>query len=430
MTNEKPAVNAFDKTVQSTDSTLVNNSVVTYFLSIFILSFLYFVFNGSICHASPTGSQWVGTWATAPQLVEPHNMPPEPGLTDNTLRQIIRVSIGGDSLRVKFSNEFSNSPVTLKSVQIAVATGESSIDISTSKQLMFQGNTEVTMDAGGYITSDPIAFDLKSRMDLAITIYFGQTSATVTGHPGSRTTSYILAGNHVSANNFNDAIKTDHWYIINNIDVKAAEQAAAIAILGNSITDGRGSGTNKQNRWPDILSEQLLKNTATEQVAVLNLGIGGNCVLRQCLGPSAIDRFNRDVIRQQKVKWLIILEGVNDIGQTDSLSAEKVAADLIVAYKQMIDSAHARGIKVYGATILPIGKSFYYKPYHETARAQVNSWIRNGGMFDAVIDFDKLMQNPQDTESLLPEVHSGDFLHPNEEGYKRMGEGIDLKLFE
>ena len=258
------------------------------------------------------------------------------------------------------------------------------------------------MDPGIAITSDPVLFHLKPRMQVAITIYFGQTSPDVTGHPGSRTTSYLLAGDNISAVNFADAVKTDHWYIINGIDVKAPNTAAAVAILGNSITDGRGSGTNKQDRWPDILAERLLKNASTEHIAVLNMGIGGNCVLKPCLGPSGLDRFDRDIIKQHGVRWLIIMEGINDIGGTpDSASASRVADDLIAAYEQMIDKAHAHGIRVYGATLTPIKKSFYYTDYHEAARETVNKWIRNSGRFDAVIDFDKVMQNPQNPLSML-----------------------------
>jgi len=297
--------------------------------------------------------------------------------------------------------------------------------------LKFNGKSEVSMIPGTAISSDPVAFALKPRMDVAITISFGQTSLDVTGHPGSRTTSYLLTGNKASKSDFTGSVQTDHWYIINGIDVRADTSSAAVAILGNSITDGRGSGTNKQNRWPDILSECLMKNAKTSHVGVLNLGIGGNCVLRNCLGPSGFSRFKRDILDQQGVRWCIVLEGINDIGQTpDSVVAFQVANDLIAAYKQMIQDAHAKGIKVYGATILPFKKSFYYTDYREDARNTVNEWIRTSGYFDAVIDFDKVMRDPNDTLSISPVAQSGDYLHPNEIGYKLMGEDIDLSLFE
>lgn len=409
-----------------------NHNVSPNFSSILSIVGLFFIWSLLAgCTNNEASEKWVGTWATAPQLVEPHNMPPEPGLTNNSLRQIVRVSIGGDELRMRFSNEFSTSPVTMKSVQIAVSEGGSNIDEETIKTLKFNNRNEVTMSAGDAIFSDPIEFPLQPRMDLAITIHFGETSPDVTGHPGSRTTSYILSGENVSDPSFGEAIKTDHWYVINNIEVKAPENARAIAIIGNSITDGRGSGTNKQNRWPDILSERLLKNPETEHVAVLNQGIGGNCVLKECLGPAAIERFDRDVLNQSGVKWLIILEGVNDLGQTpDSVSAAKVAENLIAAYSQMIERAHENGIFVYGATILPFDKSFYHEDYRQTARNTVNSWIRNSGRFDAVIDFDKTMRNPEDTLTIKSDLHDGDFLHPNEKGYVIMGESIDLELFK
>jgi lysophospholipase L1-like esterase len=400
---------------------------------IFRLYVLMLACTMSVCCArSQTKEQhWVGTWSTAPQLVEPHNLPPAPGLTNSTLRQVVRVSTGGDSLRVKFSSEFSSNPVTLKKVLIAMSTGGSNIDSATIKYLTFHGQENITIPPLSFVTSDPVAFKLSPRSDLAISIYFGQTSPDVTGHPGSRTTSYLIAGDFASSSVLSGATETDHWYVINGIDVWTDEKAAAIVILGNSITDGRGSGTNKQNRWPDILSEHLINNPATMHVAVLNQGIGGNCVLRSCLGPSAIDRFERDVLNQCGVRWLIILEGVNDIGQAvDSITAMQIAGDLIKAYTLMIDKAHARGILVYGATILPFGKSFYDNSFRQKARDMVNTWIRTSGRFDAVIDFDKIMHDPNDSTLIKPGLHTGDFLHPNEEGYKTMGETIDLKLFE
>ena len=397
---------------------------------------IFFLFSFSSFESSKNvpivKKEWVGTWSTAPQLVEPRNMPPQPGLSDNTLRQIVCVSIGGKKIRLKFSNEFSSEPVEIKAVQVAVSKGGSTIDESTIKELKFSGKSEVAIQPGTTITSDPVSFDLKPRMKIAITTSFGKTSPDVTGHPGSRTTSYLMGGKNTSTiTDFSRAIKTDHWYVINGIDVKMPPSAASVAILGNSITDGRGSGTNKQNRWPDILAMRLLKNPATQRIGVLNMGIGGNCVLKGGLGPTALDRFDRDILNQNGVRWLIIMEGVNDLGGTpDSTTAFDVAKNLINAYDKMIDKAHAHNIKVYGGTITPIKKSFYYKDYREDARQMVNNWIRTSNSFDAVIDFDKAVRNPQDTLTILPEAQSGDFLHPNEKGYELMGESVDLSLFK
>ncbi|MBN1153687.1 T9SS type A sorting domain-containing protein [candidate division KSB1 bacterium] len=378
----------------------------------------------SSCSAKPT--KWVGTWSTAPQLVEQHNNPPSPGLSHNTLRQIVHVSLGGDTLRMRFSNEFSNSPVTLKEVHLAVSKGGGVIDETTDRALYFDGETEITMEPGSAVTSDAFQFPLQPLTDVAITIYFGDTSPDVTGHPGSRTTSYLLTGNEVARIDFSGAVQTDHWYVINSIDVKAPDSSAAVVILGNSIADGRGSGTNKQNRWPDELARRLHANQNTGHVAVLNQGIGGNCVLGSCLGPSALSRFERDVLGQSSAKWLVILEGINDIGYSWGTG---VANDLINAYTRMINSAHANGIFVYGATLLPMKGSSYYSGDHEQARQGVNEWIRNSGYFDAVIDFDMALRNPEDTLSLRPEADTGDHLHPNETGHRMMAEAIDLDLF-
>ncbi len=401
------------------------------FVFILVLSTFDFF---SVCYSQPTGISaaatiWVGTWSTAPQLVEPGNMPPSPGLTNNSLRQVIRVSIGGDTLRARFSNEFSTGAVTMKSAQIAVSTGASTIDVSTNKELKFNGNSEVTMNAGNAVTSDPIAFTLTPRMDVAITIYFGQTSATVTGHPGSRTTSYIVAGNTTTTTDFTGAVTTDHWYNINAIDVLAPSTAACVAILGNSITDGRGSTTNLQNRWPDVFSESLLKDSSTQQVGVLNLGIGGNCVLSGGLGPTGVIRYDRDILGQSGVRWAVIFEGVNDIGAVGSAaSVTTTAKSLIAAYRAMVIKAHAKNIRIYGGTILPFKGNAYYNQYSEACRNAINQWIRTKGNYDGCIDFDQVMRNPQDTTRLVS-TYQNDGLHPDAAGYKTMGESIDPNLF-
>ena len=388
--------------------------------------FLAYSQTAGVSAASP---KWVGTWSTAPQLVEPGNMPPSPGLTNNSLRQVVRVSIGGDTLRVRFSNEFSTGAVTMKSVQIAVSTGGGTISLPTNRELRFNGTADVTMNAGAAVTSDPIAFTVTPRMDVAITIYYGQTSTTVTGHPGSRTTSFIVAGNTTTTTDFTGALATDHWYNINTIDVLAPSTAACIAILGNSITDGRGSTINMQNRWPDILSESLLKDSSTQQVGVLNLGIGGNCVLSGGLGPTGVSRYDRDILNQQGVRWAVVFEGVNDIGGvSNATAAASIASSLISAYRLMIVKAHGKNIKIYGGTILPFKGNGYYNQYSELCRNTVNQWIRTKGTFDGCIDFDVTMRDPLDSTRLVS-TYQNDGLHPDAAGYVKMGESIDPRLF-
>lgn len=374
---------------------------------------------------------WVGTWACAQMLVEPNNMPPAPGLSENTLRQIIRVSIGGKRMRLRLSNIFSDQPTVLKSVSVANVVNAPGIDSKSQKELRFNGKSEIIINPEQEVFSDVFDFELQPGQLLAITIHYGNTSQKTSGHPGSRTTSYILEGNQIQNSAFDGAVKTDHWYSIMGLDVIADKRTANIVCLGNSITDGRGSGTNKQNRWTDILSARLSANKKTEKTGVLNLGIGGNCVVKGGLGPTALNRFDRDVLSQKGTKWLVILEGINDIGGIKNPGDAPIKAqELIEAYKVMIDKAHAKGIKVYGCTILPFQKSFYDAPHKQEARDIVNAWIRNSKSFDAVIDFDKAMVSEEGSKTISSNLHDGDFLHPNEAGYVKMGEAIDLNLFK
>ena len=243
---------------------------------------------------------WVATWATAEQVVEPHNCPPPPGLQDNSIRQIVQTSISGKTVRVKFSNEFSRGPVTINAAEIAIAaTAGSSCEIKpgTEVNLTFSGSRSVTIQPGELVTSDEVTFPMGERENVAITMHLGEASSTsVTGHPGSRTDSYIAAG---QTSDFSNAVSTAHWYIINAIEVKAEKKARAVVVLGNSITDGRGSTTNMQNRWTDNLSRRLLANKKTRRVSVLNMGLGGNCILNGGLGPTGRSRYPRDLFQQE-----------------------------------------------------------------------------------------------------------------------------------
>ena len=374
-------------------------------------------------------SHWVGTWGTAPQLVENHNNPPSPGLGNNSLRQIVQVSIGGERVRLKLTNEFSAGTTQIKAVELAIAktAGSSSeIDESSTVSLTFDGKAGVTMPAKGKAVSDPVDFKIGPRENVAITIHYGSASSTsVSGHPGSRTTSYLKSGN---TTNFSNATKTDHWYNILALEVEAPEEAGAVAILGNSITDGRGSTTNQQNRWADVLSRRLLANEPTSQVGVLNMGIGGNCVLGGGLGPTGSSRYQRDLLGQEGVKWIILFEAVNDLGGAQN--GVQTAKRIIDVYKQIIREAHAKGIYVFGATITPFKGNNYYSADHEKGRSTINRWIRTTQMLDGVIDFDEAVRNPQDPEAMQSQfLFENDWLHLNAKGYETMGECIDLNLF-
>ncbi len=377
--------------------------------------------------APAAGDHWVGTWGCGPQLTEPSNLPPVP-LANSTLRQFVHTTLGGRHLRVRFSNVYGTNSVAMNSVHLALAVGAGSaglgnLDPATDKVLSFHGASSTIIPAGEAILSDPLAYDLPGLTSLAVTIYFGDISATtITGHPGSRTTSFIQPGNAVSAPSLPASVKTPHWYILTGIDVLADSASQAIVVLGDSVTDGRGSTTDGNDRWPDKLAQRLSTNAPTASSAVINMGIGGNGVFGG-LGPSAQARFDRDVLSQSGVRWLIVFEGVNDI------SGGASAQSLTNAYAQFVDKAHARNLRAYGATITPFGGNGYYTPAHEAVRQAVNAWIRTSGKFDAVVDFDAVVRNPLTLTNLESAYDIGDGLHLNPFGYQVMANSIDLTLF-
>ena len=367
---------------------------------------------------------WVGTWATAPQTVVKSFMPYNNCMTNRSVRQVVKVSIGGDVIRLKLSNIYSMQPVEIRSIYIAHAKDSSDIDAKTAQYFKFGNSYKTVIPAGKQIVSNALKFKLRNLERVAITINYTSAPEIPTVHMGSRTTSYIMKGVTNAHSNFEKAFRENHWYNINGIDVYTmSNNMSAIAIIGNSITDGKCSTDNAQNRWPDVMSEMLqLKHKITNQ-GVLNLGIGNNRVtVPGGFGALAKERFDRDILMQSGVKKVVIFEGVNDIGAARSGSSETVARQIIESIQGMMKKAKARKMKVYLGTITPFKGAGYYTHFHEAARLYVNDWIRSQAKdVDGILDFAKLLQDPNDDRRMKREYASNDWLHPNPTGYKAMG---------
>ena len=367
---------------------------------------------------------WVGTWATAPQTVVRSFMPYNNCMTNRSVRQVVKVSIGGDVIRLKLSNIYSMQPVEIRSIYIAHAKDSSDIDAKTAQYFKFGNSYKTVIPAGKQIVSDALKFNLRNLERVAITINYTSAPEIPTVHMGSRTTSYIMKGVTNAHSNFAKAFRENHWYNISGIDVYTmSNNMSAIAIIGNSITDGKCSTDNAQNRWPDVMSEMLqLKHKITNQ-GVLNLGIGNNRVtVPGGFGALAKERFDRDILMQSGVKKVVIFEGVNDIGAARSGSSETVARQIIESIQGMVKKAKARKMKVYLGTITPFKGAGYYTHFHEAARLYVNDWIRSQAKnVDGILDFAKLLQDPNDDRRMKREYASSDWLHPNPAGYKAMG---------
>ncbi|AXC12496.1 secreted protein, putative [Acidisarcina polymorpha] len=400
--------------------------------------------NPSIASTAIGNGSWVGSWASSQQVPESGNQAPPGDLHDATLRQIVHLSIGGPLIRLRISNAFGTAPLHLTAVHIAhpLSPSTSRIDPASDRVVTFNQRTDVLIPMGAEYLSDSIAYPVLPLIDLAITMQIESAPGQETGHPGSRATSYLAAGLPASAVELPTAHTADHWFFLSGVDVSATHESASIVVLGDSITDGHGATTNGNDRWTDDLSARLQQpaatNPATNRIAVLNQGIGGNRLLADGLGPNALARFDRDVLAQTGAHYLIILEGINDLGTLtrtgDATEGqhENLVREMIGAYEQMILRAHAHGIKVLGGTIMPFSGSAYYHPgpANERDRQMVNAWIRAAGHFDAVIDFDKIMADPGHSDRLRSDYDSGDHLHPSPAGYRAMADAVPLDLFQ
>jgi lysophospholipase L1-like esterase len=396
---------------------------------------------------APQPPTWVVSWAASQQIPEPQNALPSDDLRDTTLRQIFHLSLGGYALRVHISNAFGTAPLHLTSVHIAhpISPADSAIDPATDRALTFAGHPDVTIPPGAEILSDSIDTPVPALSDLAVSIHYHAPPSVQTGHPGSRATSYYVHGDAVSSAKLDAPKHVDHWYQISAIDVLAIAPAAAIVALGDSITDGHGATTNGNDRWTDVLAARLQASPPSPTpetqhprpyVGIANAGIGGNHLLTDGLGPNALARFDRDVLAQAGVRYLIVFEGVNDLGglaihgEVPPADHDALVARVLAAYQQIIARAHAHGLRVFGATITPyVGSAYYHPgPLSEADRQAVNTWIRSSH-FDAVLDFDAVVRDPSHPDQLLPAYDCGDHLHPSPAGYRAIANSIPLTLF-
>jgi len=379
----------------------------------------------------PQSDHWVGTWAEAPYAAA--NTDGTFGATDVTLRQIVHVSLGGSRVRIVLSNEFGLDPLTIGAAHIARAEKAGEIELMTANALTFSGQPSITIPPGAVAVSDPADLKLPALSDLAVSIFLpAQPMRQRTFHNFAAQTNYLAPGNVVGLKKLEDARTLTTWNFLTAVDVLAGPGDAAIVALGDSITDGARGTIDTNGRWPDVLARRLHADKKTEGLAVLNQGIGGNRVLHDGTGPSALARFDRDVLAQAGVKYLILMESINDIGNATSPTAPKdpVTADqLIAGLQQLVERAHIHGIKVFGATLTPFVGAGYQSPAGETMRLAVNAWIRSSKSLDGVIDFDMATRDASNPSVFSKTADSGDHLHPGDAGYKAMGDAIDLKLF-
>jgi lysophospholipase L1-like esterase len=381
---------------------------------------------------------WIASWGASDAF------PVGPSLNYQTVRQAARLSAGGKQVRVRFSNETGLYPLVIGAAHIArPASGAptGTIDPATDHALTFGGLGGITIPPGAAALSDPVDMEVAPLSTVVVSLFTPRWTGPSVVHPDAEATTEISGdGDYTSAPAIPSAKTSNSRFFVDEIDVNAAGQPAAVVTLGDSITDGYRSTANANHRWPDRLAERLAAQTNGEPVGVVNAGLDGNRILHDhpedMFGPSALARLDRDVLAVPGVRWVVLMEGINDIGHSTSadLPEQDVSADQIIAgMKQIIARVHDRGLKIYGATLTPYqGTTFhgYYQPAGEAKREAVNAWIRRGGYFDGVIDFDAVVRDPDHPARIRPDYDRGDHLHPNDAGYRAMGDAVDLKLFE
>jgi lysophospholipase L1-like esterase len=388
---------------------------------------------------TPAHPHWIATWSPSasalparPAAGTPDHVPSFP---NRTLREVVRTTIGGDSVRIRVSNQYGDRPITIADAGVARRGTGADAQAGSGRVLTFGGRRAVTIGAGATVVSDAVAFDVPALSDLLVSLYLPDSARTSTRHLLGLQTNYVSApGDFADSAAFSADTTFDQWIFLTGVDVTNASAEGAIIAFGNSITDGYHSTPDSNRRWPDVLARRLLSTPGAPRLSVVNSGISGNRVLNPGAGPSALERFNRDVLDQPGARYVIVLEGINDIGLANfsKRGADSVsAADIIFGLHQLADRAHERGLAIYGATLTPFQAPEpygYYSAESEARRDSVNDWIRHGGAFDGVIDFDAVTRDPGHPTRFLP-AYDGDHLHPNDAGYQAMANAIDLKLF-
>lgn len=377
---------------------------------------------------------WLGTWGASPQsTVEPLFGPPPPApvFDDQTLRTIARISKGGDHLRVRFDNSFGAGPLVIGAAHVGLHAGSGSNVAGSDRALSFGGEPGITIPAGAVALSDAAELEVGDLAELTVSLYLPQATDGTSAHSRGEQTAYISPpGDFSGAQNFPVQAMTQARYFLSGIEVLAKRKSLAIVALGDSITDGFASTVDANRRWPDRLAERLAASKKTRKLAVVNAGISGNRVLTNIIGPAALARFDRDVGAVSGAGFVVVLEGINDIGLSVFFPSQEVSADQIIqGYRQLIARAHARCLKIIGATLTPFEGALYFTAAGEAKRQAVNEFIRNGGEFDAVFDFDRVTRDPANPSRFLPVYDSGDNLHPSDAGYAAMADSVDLKVF-
>ncbi len=413
--------------------------------------------------AQDEGTAWVGTWATAPVLLPPPDAGAPAGrgpgpvrIQDQTVRQIVHTSIGGSAVRVALTNLFGSQPLEIGAAHVALRADGSSIDTEAGGALQFDGQSAVSIAAGATALSDPLEMGVPALGDLVIDLYVVSDSAAGDGatyHAAGLTTNYLSpSGDHTGAAELPVDRTLQSWFYLARVEVLAPEGTPVIVTLGDSITDGTASTPDTNSRWPDFLARRLVAQPGGAPPAVLNVGIAGNRVLSDNaglglllrnqnapapppanpnaqFGPSALSRLDRDVLSQPGVTHVIVLESTNDIGMAFD-SETPTVEEIIAGHMELIERAHARGLKIYGGTLAPFEGAFYHRDVGEAKRQAFNEWMRTSGAYDAVIDFDAMVRDPASPTRMREHYQSGDWLHPSDAGYRAMAQAIDLSLFD